>query len=219
MGPVTGALDSAAIAKLWGDREDRWKKACRTPRQLTPSTIGKEVLPGRFRPSKDGTDQEVGRLVGILTHRILEQWDFHSPSEGLLDRIEPITQQTLTTEQAELMPAISDSLQETLGNFARSDLYQRLASATILGREVPFAMSWEEGQIVHGVMDVIYRLDGRIWIGDYKTDLVMAQDVPERAERYRSQMTLYKAAAQKSLGVSAISAQLLFLRCGVSVEL
>ncbi|MEK7236033.1 MAG: hypothetical protein AAB242_05390, partial [Nitrospirota bacterium] len=60
---------------------------------------------------------------------------------------------------------------------------------------------------------------GRIWIGDYKTDAVMAQDVSERAERYRSQMTLYKAAAQKNLGVSAISAQLLFLRCGVSVEL
>ena len=112
-----------------------------------------------------------------------------------------------------------DSLRDVLGNFARSDLYQRLALATILGREVPFAMTWEEGQIVHGMMDVIYRLDDRIWIGDYKTDQVMAQDVPERAERYRSQLTLYKAAAQKSLGVSAISAQLLFLRCGVGYEL
>jgi hypothetical protein len=47
----------------------------------------------------------------------------------------------------------------------------------------------------------------------------MANNVPERAERYRSQMTLYKAAAQKSLGVSAISAQLLFLRCAVGFEL
>ncbi|MDP3090383.1 MAG: UvrD-helicase domain-containing protein [Nitrospira sp.] len=219
VGPVTGALDSAAIAKLWGDREDRWKKACRTPRHLTPSTIGKEVLPGRFRPSKDGADQEVGRLVGILAHHILEQWDFHSPSHRLLDRIEPVTQQILTAEQAELMPAVADSLRDVLGNFARSDLYQRLALATILGREVPFAMSWEEGQIVHGMMDVIYRLDDRIWIGDYKTDQVTAQNMPERAERYRSQMTLYKAAAQKSLGVSAISAQLLFLRCGVGYEL
>lgn len=218
-GLATGVLDSVAIAKLWGDRGDRWEKACRTPRHLTPSTIGQADPPGRFRPSTDGTDQEAGRLVGILAHRILEQWDFHSPPDGLLDRVEPMTQQILTSEQAGLMPAISDSLREVLGNFARSDLYQRLALATILGREVPFAMSWEEGQIVHGMMDVIYRLDDRIWIGDYKTDLVMAKDVPERAERYRSQMTLYKAAAEKSLGVSAISAQLLFLRCAVGFEL
>ncbi|MEK6533450.1 MAG: 3'-5' exonuclease, partial [Nitrospirota bacterium] len=189
VGQVTGVLDSAAIATLWSEREDRWKKACRTPRHLTPSTIAQGDLPGRFRPSTDGTDQEVGRLVGILAHRILEQWDFHSPADGLLDRIEPITQQILTSEQAGLMPAISDSLQEILGSFARSDLYRRLALATILGREVPFVMSWEEGQIVHGVMDVIYQLDDRILIGDYKTDTVTAKDAQERAERYRVQMT------------------------------
>ncbi|MDO9117694.1 MAG: UvrD-helicase domain-containing protein [Nitrospira sp.] len=219
VGPVAGALDPDAIAALWRDREDRWKHACQTPRHLTPSTIGKGGQPGPFRPSTDGADPEVGRLVGILAHHILEQWDFHLPSEGLLGRIEPVMQQILTTEQAELMPAVADSLRDVLGNFARSDLYQRLALATILGREVPFAMSWEEGQIVHGMMDVIYRLDDRIWIGDYKTDQVTVQNVPERAERYRPQMALYKAAAQKSLGVSAVSAQLMFLRCGVGYEL
>ncbi len=218
-GPVTGAPNPDAIATLWSEREDRWEKACRTPRHLTPSAIGQGDLPGSFRPSKGETDQDVGRLVGILAHRILEQWDFHSPADGLLDRIEPMTQQLLASEQARLMPAITDSLREVFGNFARSELYQRLALATILGREVPFAMPWEEGQIVHGVMDVIYRLDGRIWIGDYKTDAVAAKEVPERAERYRSQMTLYKTAAQKSLGLPAISAQLLFLRCGVGYEL
>jgi ATP-dependent helicase/nuclease subunit A len=72
---------------------------------------------------------------------------------------------------------------------------------------------------VHGVMDVIYRLDGRIWIGDYKTDAVTAKEVPERAERYRVQMMLYKTAAQRSLRMSSVSAQVLFLRCGVGVEL
>lgn len=219
VGPVAGALDPDAIAILWRDREDRWKKACQTPHYITPSTIGKGVLPGPFRPSKDGTDPEVGRLVGILAHHILEQWDFHSPAIGLLGRIEAVTQQILTTEQADLMPAVSESLRDVFGSFARSDLYQQLALATILGREVPFAMSWEEGQIVHGTMDVIYRLDDRIWIGDYKTDQVTAQDVPERAERYRPQMALYEAAAQKSLGLSAISARLLFLRCGIGYEL
>jgi len=218
-GPVTGTLNADAIARLWSLRKDRWEKACRTPRHLIPSAIGQENLPDPVRSSKDGTDQGVGRLVGILTHRILEQWDFSLPSEGLLDLIEPVAQQNLTPEQVGLMPAVSESLREVLETFSQSDLYLQLASATILGREVPFAMPWEEGQTVHGVMDVIYRLDGRIWIGDYKTDLVTTKDVPERAERYRSQMTLYKAAAQKSLGLPAISVQLLFLRCAVGYEL
>lgn len=219
VGPGAGALDAAVIAKLWSAREDRWKTACRTPRQLTPSTIGQGDPPGLVHRSGNGADQAVGRLVGIVTHRVLEQWDFHLPAHTFLERIEPMMRQQLMPDDAEVASAVTESLLELFGGFIQSELYQRLASATILGREVPFAMAWEEGQIVHGVMDVIYRLDGRIWIGDYKTDAVMAQDVPERAERYRAQMMLYKAAAEKSLGVSAISAQLLFLRCAVGYEL
>lgn len=219
VGPVTGALDPETVARLWSERESRWAKACRTPVHLTPSTIEQSEQLRSFRPPKSGTDQEVGRLVGVLTHRILEKWDFHLPSQQLLEQIESTIQQQLTPGEAELASAVSESLREILGNFIQTDLYQRLASATILGREVPFAMSWEEGQIVQGVMDVIYRLDGRIWIGDYKTDAVTAKEVPERAERYRVQMTLYKTAAQKCLQLSQVSAQLLFLRCGVGVEL
>jgi len=218
-GPATGVLDSDAIATLWGERKDRWEKACRTPRHLTPSTMGQGDLPGRFRPSKDGTDQEVGRLVGISAHRILEKWDFHLRPQRMLEQIDPTIRQLLASDEAALISVVSEALRDIFGNFMQSDLYQRLAAATILGREVPFVMSWEEGQIVQGVMDVIYRLDDRIWIGDYKTDAVTAQEVSERAERYRVQMTLYKTAAQKSLRLSQVSAQMLFLRCGVGVEL
>ncbi len=218
-GPAAGALDSDTVAELWRARKERWETARRTSRYLIPSTLGQDQRPRPVRASGGGADREVGKLVGIVAHRLLEQWDFRTPSHELLDRIESMTQQVLTTEQAELMPAIAESLRDVLENFAGSELYRQLASATMLGREVPFAMPWDEGQIVHGVMDVIYRLDGRIWIGDYKTDLVTEKDVPERADRYRDQMALYKAAAQNSLGVSAISAQLLFLRCAVGYEL
>ena len=40
---------------------------------------------------------------------------------------------------------------------------------------------------MEGVIDLIYRLDGRIWIADYKTDDVAAEDAPARADHYRSQ--------------------------------
>ena len=80
-------------------------------------------------------------------------------------------------------------------------------------------MTREDGQPVQGIIDLIYRCDDRIWIADYKTDRVAAKDVRKRAERYRPQMTYYKTAAQQSLGVSSVTAQLLFLHCGVGIEL
>ena len=161
---------------------------------------------------------ETGKLVGVLAHRILEQWDFRLPPEELLERIESTIAQ-LSPDDTEPVSAISHALREMLSHFIQSEPYRRLAAATIIGREVPFAMPGEQGQIVHGVMDVIYRLDGRIWIGDYKTDTVTAKDAQERAEHYRTQMTLYKTAVQASVPGSQVSAEVLFLRCGISIEL
>lgn len=217
--PGTGTPDADVIAGLWDERRDRWCRACRTPRHLTPSMLGEGKRPGGVLRSNGGIEQEAGRLVGVLAHRILEEWDFQAPSHHMLEKIAPTIQQHLTPDEAELAQAISTSLMDMFSHFTQSDLYQQLASATILGREVPFAMSWDEGQVVHGVMDVIYRLGDRIWIGDYKTDAVTAKDVSELAKLYRTQMTLYKVAAERSLGLSSVSAQLLFLRCGVGVEL
>ena len=212
------AEDPGTIAQLWREREERWASARRTPVHLTPSLMGAEFLSGNYPPAIGGADREAGKLVGVLAHRLLEQWDFRLPPQALLDRIEPTVQRFVAGE-TEPVSALSDSLREILGHFIQSEPYRRLAAATILGREVPFTMSGADGQIVHGVMDVIYRLDDRIWIGDYKTDTVTAKDAQERAERYRIQMTLYKTAAQKSLQLPTISAQVLFLRCGIAIEL
>ena len=210
--------DPHGIAQLWTQREERWAGACRTPVHLTPSLMGAEARSGSFPPAPSGADPETGKLLGVLAHRILEQWDYRVSPPALLDRIAP-TIQRFIPEDAELASALSDTLREILNQFIQSELYRRIAAATILGREVPFTMPGEDGQIVHGVMDLIYRLDDRVWIADYKTDAVTAKDAQERAERYRIQMTLYKTAVQKSLQLPTVSAQVLFLRCGIAVEL
>jgi ATP-dependent helicase/nuclease subunit A len=70
---------------------------------------------------------------------------------------------------------------------------------------------------MQGVIDVIYRLDDRLWIADYKTDAVTAREAPMKAEIYRRQAEIYKTAVQKSLGISSVSFQFLFLRSGVAV--
>jgi ATP-dependent helicase/nuclease subunit A len=72
--------------------------------------------------------------------------------------------------------------------------------------------------MMEGVIDLIYRLDGRIWIADYKTDDVAAEDAPARADRYRSQAEMYSRAVERALGLSSLSFQFVFLRPGIAID-
>jgi ATP-dependent helicase/nuclease subunit A len=103
-------------------------------------------------------------------------------------------------------------------NFLSSEPYKRLQRATVLGREVPFIMPLGEGQIMEGVIDLIYRLDDRIWIADYKTDDVTAVDVQARADHYGSQAESYSRAVANSLGLPSVSFQFIFLRPGIAID-
>jgi ATP-dependent exoDNAse (exonuclease V) beta subunit len=71
---------------------------------------------------------------------------------------------------------------------------------------------------MEGVIDLIYRLDDRIWIVDYKTDDVAAEDVQTRVDRYRSQADSYSRAVASALGLPSLSFQFIFLRPGVAVD-
>jgi ATP-dependent helicase/nuclease subunit A len=161
----------------------------------------------------------MNRLVGVAAHRILEGWDFALPSGELVTRIGPAVHRVIPAENDHMRSKVADSLTEILTTFGASESYGRLRSATILGREVPFLMPWGEEQVMEGVIDVIYRLDGKVWIADYKTDRATRSEVPAKAGLYAGQAAIYREAARRCLGLSQVSFQLLFLRTGVSVEL
>jgi ATP-dependent helicase/nuclease subunit A len=116
------------------------------------------------------------------------------------------------------MVDVREDLTVLFESFLSSEPYKRLQRATVLGREVPFVMPLGEGQIMEGVIDLIYRLDDRIWIADYKTDNVAAEDVQTRADRYRSQAESYSRAVASALGLPSLSFQFIFLRQGVIVD-
>ena len=72
---VAPPIDFAATAALWDRRRAAWTKVCSTPRRLTPSLMGKsdrQVRQGRGNVE----EAEISRMVGVLAHRILEQWQF-----------------------------------------------------------------------------------------------------------------------------------------------
>ena len=71
---------------------------------------------------------------------------------------------------------------------------------------------------MEGVIDLMYRLDGRLWIADYKTDQIAAAEAQVRAQQYAQQAEAYRAAAVRCLGGEAASFECVFLRPGVRVE-
>lgn len=219
-GPIDeAALDPAWIASLWQKRESAWNEARATPRHLSPTALKTQAEEVAWHRPSSGPDAETSRLIGVLAHRVLEQWDFAEDPARLVDLVHAVVQSHLPLDQQALESTVTESLRELFGCFGRSEVYARLRSATILGREVPFVMSWNGGQVMEGVIDLLYRLDGQVWIADYKTDAVQPDEAPARAERYRAQNDIYKEAGRRSLGLDSIRFHCLFLRCGVAVEL
>ncbi|HVR16824.1 MAG TPA: PD-(D/E)XK nuclease family protein, partial [Candidatus Limnocylindrales bacterium] len=101
--------------------------------------------------------------------------------------------------------------------FFRSKVYAELTSARILGREVPLLMPWN-GQIMEGVIDVIYEKNGLLYLADYKTDRITKHQLIEGAARYSRQAEIYSRAVKQSLGRELAAFKIIFLRLGEAVE-
>jgi ATP-dependent helicase/nuclease subunit A len=149
---------------------------------------------------------------------VLEQWDFTSSNAEIDTVIEQACRRHMWQNHHQLVTDVTEDLRGVFKSFLSSGPYKRLQRATVLGREVPFVMPLGEGQLMEGVIDLIYRLDDRIWIADYKTDDVAAEDAQARADRYRFQAEMYSRALASALGFSAPSFQFIFLRPGVAVD-
>lgn len=211
-------IDPQELARLWEMRTARWQKTGESLRHLTPTGLdhGEDCVRGARVAVRQ--DPAIGRLVGVVTHRLLEQWDFSRDPSGLSDPVGAVLRSVLGQAEQAHAEIVEDEVKTLLTVFGRSEAYVRLQSSHILGREVPFSMPWGERQVMEGVMDLLYRVEGELWIADYKTDGVPADQAAARAERYRTQGEVYKAAAKQVLGVEP-RFHYLFLRCGVAIEL
>ena len=197
-------------------RQIEWEERRTTQRRLTPSSLAGSRPEAILPRTATGRGADLARLIGVCAHAVLEQWDFTRPR----DEICTVIDQTICryVEQDHLMANVTEDLTVLFGNFLSSESYKRLQRATVLGREVPFVMPLGEDQIMDGVIDLIYRLDGRIWIADYKTDDVAAEELQAIADRYRSQAESYSRAVANSLGLPSVSFQFIFLRPGIAID-
>ncbi|NJN71288.1 MAG: hypothetical protein HC801_14145 [Nitrospira sp.] len=217
-GAGVASINPQEMAALWEARTARWSEAREVLHHLTPTGLGKRAGSVRSATTSVRQDAAIGRLIGVIAHRVLERWDFALDPSGLCVQVDSALRSALGPEEQLYAGPVADSMNDLLVTFGRSEAYARLRSSQILGREVPFIIPWGDRQVMEGVIDLIYRLDGELWIVDYKTDGVSADQAAVRAEQYRTQGEIYKAAVKQSLGTQP-RFHCLFLRCGVAIEL
>ncbi|TVM00161.1 MAG: hypothetical protein CV087_15285 [Candidatus Brocadia sp. WS118] len=69
------------------------------------------------------------------------------------------------------------------------------------------------------MIDILYQIDDRLIIADYKTDHVTMTDLPAKAEKYRYQKAVYAEAVKRCLKIDNPEFKLIFLRLGKAVSI
>lgn len=129
-----------------------------------------------------------GAEIGIACHEILEKLDFAKPK----------------------WTAADPDVREILETFQKSSGFRELAESEILARELPFLIPHGD-RILEGYIDVVYRSKGKVWVGDYKTDVKM------NPEGYALAKDVYTRAVRDALGLEVAGFKLFYLRHGKTV--
>ena len=205
----------------WKRRRKAYEAAINTPVFVTPTLLKQQeeiLVEATQKTTRLARSRTSSMLVGELTHRLLEGWDFTEGKKNFADRLEPLVDRWLPVEFRRDRERIQADIVEIFTCFFRSEIYSELARSQILGREVPLLIPWD-GQIMEGVIDVIYERDGLLYLADYKTDKIDRGELTQAAERYRRQAQVYSRAAQESLSREVAEFKVIFLRRGEAVRI
>lgn len=153
------------------------------------------------RPAFMQEENMTGAEKGTAMHTFLQYADFgdlrhHTEQEK--QRL--VTEGFLTSQQAHVIRDCD------IEGFLNSGVYQAIMAAKQILREYRFTVnlaacdidpsySAEDSVILQGAMDCLLVMEDGLMIIDYKTDKV--QDVQMLAERYRTQLLMYRKAAEQ----------------------
>ena len=162
-GPRPGP-EARSLAALWGKRARLCGEVSKLKWTRSPTDELKEPAK-RFLPEEaEPASASAGSLVGRLCHRVLEGWNFRGG--GDLRKAAAAACRVLAwTEPSADWEAARAQAEEILGTFLSSGTARELGHAEILGREVPFAYE-ENGAVMRGTIDLLYRQGGKIIVAD-----------------------------------------------------
>jgi ATP-dependent helicase/nuclease subunit A len=181
---------------------------------VTPSGLAEKDADGVRQSHAPEESRGVGRVVGIVVHRVLEA--------GTLDEALPLVdrvgREVAAAEGVDPTEVVREA-RAIVGTLATSPLGARLAQLEVLGREVPVLARFGPGTALRGTIDLIARdSDGAIVVIDYKTD--RETDSEELRRVHGAQLRAYVEAVRDALGLAAAPrAEIWALRSGTVVPL
>jgi ATP-dependent helicase/nuclease subunit A len=205
----------------WARRTAIYEKSQQTTPFLTPTLLKRQeeaISEVGDKLNLQQPQKTPAVVIGDLAHRFLQTWQFGGATNQLAEQLCRFVDIALSAEFVSDRAGIESELHEILDNFFRSNAYAELAGAKILGREVPLLMPWQ-GQIMEGVIDIIYEQNGLLYLADYKTDRIKSNELRQGAERYRQQAEIYTQATEKSLSRQVAAFKLIFLRLGEAIPI
>ena len=221
--PPPDAADWSWYEDLWGRRRSDCEARRQTPIFLTPTRLkaggeaageaASEAAEARLRAGS--LERDTALILGELAHQVLEHWDFQT------QRVEEELDGAIARHAPELAAAqhrvVVRELKAIWATLTGSPVYQELRGARILGREIPFVLPWD-GQIMEGVIDLVYERQGQLYVADYKTDQVTDGDIAGVMHDYRHQAQVYTEAVRRGLNRDVAAFRLILLRLGRGVD-
>lgn len=213
--------DWRSFIHAWARRTSEYEKTQQVVPFLTPTLLNRQEEASTEAASQRNGQmfrQTPAMLVGDLAHRFLQNWQFTDDLNHFEGQLLEFIAHTLPREFESSRRAIASELRNIFRAFFGSKAYAYLAGSRILGREVPLLMPWN-GQIMEGVIDLIYERGGLLYLADYKTDNVDNEHLSEAAARYHQQAAIYSQAVRQSIGREPAGFKIIFLRLGEAVEI
>jgi ATP-dependent helicase/nuclease subunit A len=210
-----------SFVDAWARRKSAYEKAQQAAPFLTPTLLKRQEEASTEAGSRINGQifrQTAALVVGDLAHRFLQNWQFANDVKSFEGQLHDFIAHTLPSEFESSRREIESELRNVFQTFFRSQAYAELAGSRILGREVPLLMPWN-GQVMEGVIDLIYEKNGLLYLADYKTDRIARHELSQAAERYRQQAEIYSRAARQSLRREVAAFKLIFLRAGQAIEI
>ena len=203
--PVPVEEKKEFLTKGWQEacalRQASYQKHLQQPLPQAPSAAENIALP---------QDQEAMALGSLIHTALARVWQM--PQEGIE---KALVYGAVAVQRADLL----EQAREILVPYFASPLFAKLRAMHSVAAEMPFARQLPEG-VLRGVMDLLVQdADGTLWVIDYKTDQVTAQNAPQTAQKYASQVSAYQQAVQLLYPHQKVRSAIVFVRISEMVEL
>jgi ATP-dependent helicase/nuclease subunit A len=194
--------------KLYESESDPNPELGRVPSLKTEKDSGAferdDFIPGLFRATSTGERKAApARIVGDVVHRALQLWKF--PDQGENKFIDWAAAEFISRgviKESEIKNGYR-RVKNILVRFQEHSLFARMDNSGKLLHEIPYSVGGNDEPYQSGVIDALFKEDGRWFIVEFKTDEIrdkLRYDWVWQHEDYQQQVEKYISATEIVLG-------------------